>query len=443
MVLALTAFVCVAILDEASGYQARLSILYLIPIAMMSWLVGFGSGTATAALACVLWFSSFSGEHLYQHPGYFLWELTVMLAGFVAFAWLIDRLHHALSQADERFLRVLEEMRAAVYVADPVRDVVIYANPEMMRATGTLQVATLAEVERRFEAEAGGNMVEHGVVRGVADGRSYVVRRGEIPWGAGKRAVLTVLSDITGQRNAEALREQYREVLHRAAQQATLAEIASALAHEINQPLMVIATYTDACQRLLADSSCDRGEIVAALGKCHAHAVRAASVIERLREFIRHPVPLLARCDAREVVEEALGVLRSRMGEAGVIPRLDLAAGVCVAADKLLLVQVLVNLLRNALDAMSGTPPGARTLAITLPSPAGSQCVFSVLDTGPGLAAGAEDVFRPFFTTKTDGMGLGLAISRSIIEAHGGRLWVEREGGHTAFRFELPVWSAA
>jgi len=439
----------VAAADYATGYEIRLSILYLGPIALAAWSAGTAMGMAAAAASTVLWLFSFRTEHFYLHPGYFLWEAAVMLCGFLAYALLIARLRRALTQADERFFGLIEEMHAAVYVADEQRDRIVYANAEMMRIAGAAATLTPRQFERQFLAEAGGGDVptsekgfSSGTVKDARSGRWYLMQSGPIPWGSKPEVKLKVLTDITEQKNSELLREKHLEIMHRAAKLATLAEIASTLAHEINQPLMVIATYTDACQRLLEAGEADRGEIATALQKCHAQAVRAASIIERLREFVRQPQYRPGPCDRRALVLDAVDMMRPQLDEAQVAVDLaQVAPGLPIVADRILLVQLLVNLIRNAIDAMRDVAPAARTLCIAVSKQEADAVRFAVADRGIGFdTAAADQMFSPFYTTKADGLGLGLAICRSVAEAHGGRLWAEgNAGGGAVFCLSLPA----
>lgn len=446
----------VATADYLTGYDVRLSILYLAPIAIATWSGGARLGVAAAALCSTLWLFSFHTQHFYEHPGYYFWEAAVMLVGFLAFVWLIARLRRALGQADERFFGVLEEMRSAVYLADAARDEIVYANPEMRRVAGDLAGQPASAFEREFSADGedggeasapdSGRGLASGTLRDRRSGRWYLARVGPIPWGPNRDVLLKVLTDITEQKNAELLREKHREIMHRAAKLTTLAEIASTLAHEINQPLMVIATYTDACARLLNVPQPDLEEIGAALAKCHAQAVRAASIIERLREFIRQRQHRPSPCDARSVVADAIDMLRPLIDEEMIaVDFPQPAAGPVIVVDRILLVQAMVNLIRNAIEAMRDTPPESRRLSLAVAQQADGRVRFSVADCGPGLGrATIDDLLSPFFSTKEQGLGLGLAICRTVAEAHGGRLWTtENPGGGAVFNLSIPAESSA
>lgn len=453
--LALLLIVAIAVADETTGYAMRLSVFYLVPISLATWSSGLFTGVGVALSSSLLWLYSFRFEHLYPNQGLYLWEGAVMLGSFLAVAWLIARLRQALSQADERFMRVLETMHAAVCVVDERCDQVVYANAWMSRMAGSPASGKPSHFERQFQPEA--DNVEHPptvpgdagfsaqTVKDLRSGRWYLMQAGPIPWGSNPDVKLKVLTDITAQKNAELLRDKHFEAMHQAARLTTMAEIASTLAHEINQPLMVIATYTDACQRLLESDNFERKDITAALQKCHAQAVRAASIIERLREFIRQRQHRPVACNPKALVNEAIDMSRTLLDEAQVAVEVTAPPDLILVADRILLLQVLANLMRNAIDAMKDVPSNARILTLAVGVQASGEILFSVADRGPGFDDAAVDaMFSPFFTTKAEGLGLGLAICSSVAEAHGGRLWAaNRPQGGAVFFLSIPAQGAA
>ncbi len=219
-----------------------------------------------------------------------------------------------------------------------------------------------------------------------------------------------------------------------------MGEMASAIAHELNQPLSAIASYTTGCLNLL-EARTDAGDLREALQKTSQQAQRAGHIIRRVYEFVRKSEPARSAVRINAVVEEVVGFAeveaQKRRIEIGT--RLSTDDPV-LQADRLLLQQVLLNLLRNGMDAMSETPPEKRKLLVTTERE-GETMTVGVVDHGCGLSPEVQEkLFDAFFTTKTEGMGMGLNICRSIMESHRGRVWAEpgRDGG-TAFFFSLPV----
>jgi C4-dicarboxylate-specific signal transduction histidine kinase len=220
---------------------------------------------------------------------------------------------------------------------------------------------------------------------------------------------------------------------------ATANELSTTLAHELNQPLGVILSNAEAAQKLLENHSFDVPqfrEIMADIVKADR---RAADVITRLRDLLRRDDPNLKDLAINEAVEEVLALLRAdfasrRIGlDTNLGHRLPL-----VRADRVLVVQVLLNLLTNASDAVADNSPEQREIVVTTSLKDG-QIVVTVTDNGSGLPDAPESVFDPFFTTKDSGLGMGLAISRTIATSHDGKLWAESAPtGGTSFYFSLP-----
>ncbi|WP_422002725.1 two-component system sensor histidine kinase NtrB [Reyranella sp.] len=248
------------------------------------------------------------------------------------------------------------------------------------------------------------------------------------------------IRDLTDQQLTESrLKELQSEVAHMSRFTA-LGEMASTLAHEINQPLTAISNYLRGCQRLL-----DRAENLSApvlreaLGKAADQALRAGHIIRRLREFVSRGESDRRVENLPRLIEDAstLALIGARENGIAVSFRLDPGADL-VLADRIQIQQVLVNLIRNAMEVMMESA-NDRRLEIATVAESGGLVEVSVADTGAGLAPEvARHLFQPFVTTKSKGMGLGLSICRTIVEAHGGKIWVEsRPGGGTIFRFTL------
>jgi signal transduction histidine kinase len=246
--------------------------------------------------------------------------------------------------------------------------------------------------------------------------------------------------DITQRRRAEEEARRQREELAHALRVTTMGELAGSLAHEINQPLAVIVTSAQAAQRLLDGGRPDRAELRGALTDIADQGKHAAQVIGRLRALFRKADSELQLLDVGELVTGMAGLVRHDVERRGIAMTLDCPPGLPpVSGDSIQLQQVVLNLLVNACEAMS-TVEGPRDLIVATRARAGVGIELTISDTGLGLKESeVERIFEPFLTTKASGLGMGLAISRSIISAHGGRIWVTRnpDRGITA-HVELP-----
>jgi two-component system, LuxR family, sensor kinase FixL len=245
--------------------------------------------------------------------------------------------------------------------------------------------------------------------------------------------------DLTERQQTETrLQELQAELIH-ISRLTAMGEMASTLAHELNQPLSAIANYLKGSKYLLAGKSDElSGRLGDALDKATDQALRAGQIIRRLRDFVARGETELRVESVAKLVEEASAMALIGAKEHNVRVRFQLNPEAdLVLADKIQVQQVLLNLLRNAIEAMDHSP--RRELMIQTESPDDEIVQISVSDTGTGITPDvASQLFQPFITTKRHGMGVGLSISRTIIEAHGGRIWIEpNPGGGTVFRFTL------
>jgi two-component system sensor histidine kinase DctS len=247
--------------------------------------------------------------------------------------------------------------------------------------------------------------------------------------------------DITERKRAEDLARQQQEKLQFTARLVTMGEMASTLAHEINQPLSAISSYTTGCLNRIEAGDLPRDELREALGKLASQAQRAGRVIRRIYDFVRRSEPQRTTCDINEVIDEAIGLIEADARKRSVRIVRDLAGNLPgLMADRVMLEQVFINLMRNGMDAMQTTSAEKRQLVVSTAAVDGGIMV-GVADHGSGIAQdAAENLFEPFYSTKPEGMGMGLNICRSIIEFHKGRLWVaDNLGGGTTFHFTLPA----
>jgi C4-dicarboxylate-specific signal transduction histidine kinase len=247
--------------------------------------------------------------------------------------------------------------------------------------------------------------------------------------------------DNTEPRRAEKEAMEQRDELFHLSRVASLGQLSGSLAHELNQPLGIMLSNAQAAQHMLAGDAPDIPELREILADIVGENLRAGEVITRLRALLKRGETRLLPLALNEVIEDVLRLLRSDLVARGVTVRTTLADGLPdVPGDEVQLQQVLLNIITNACDAMAENPPKDRTLRISTNLQAGKVCV-SVEDQGRGLpGADVSQIFQPFFTTKTHGLGIGLSICRSIIAVHHGRIWAEaNEGRGTTLHIELQI----
>ncbi len=246
------------------------------------------------------------------------------------------------------------------------------------------------------------------------------------------------------EKNARAELEiaQQRNQLTHLSRVSMLGELSGSIFHEINQPLTASLSNAQAAQLLLAQPEPDLGLVREILGDIVADEQRAVEVIHRLRRLLKRGEVQFQPFSANEIVDEVLRLLRSEFIDRGITVHSELASNLPILhGDPVELQQVLINLITNACDAMADMPREARALTIHTRLDGNDFVSISVCDTGPGIAKGnLEQVFEAFFTSKEKGLGLGLSVCRTIINAHGGKLWAEHNSDRGAtFRLSLPV----
>ena len=249
------------------------------------------------------------------------------------------------------------------------------------------------------------------------------------------------LAETELRQSQERLRHHQEEVAH-AARLSSLGEVAAGLAHELNQPLCAVSNYADGCLRLLRNQNACDSELTGALRQIAGETNRAAEIVRRVRKFAQKRQSVASPVSIVEVVEESVSISQSEIGRLKVAVNVDVSRDLPpVAADQIQIEQVLTNLLRNALEAMVDARHEDRRLTIRALRAEANSVEVVVSDRGNGIGADQlANIFEPFFTTKPEGMGLGLAICRSIIQAHGGRIWADSQAGRgTSMHFTLPA----
>ena len=255
----------------------------------------------------------------------------------------------------------------------------------------------------------------------------------------GSQGVAFVI-DLSERKRAEEVLHKTQAELAHVTRVLTMGELASSIAHEVNQPLAAVITNANACLRWLAAPMPDLDEAREAVGRIIRDGNRASDVIARIRALVKKSGSEQVRLDINEVIQEVVGLLQSEIQKNGVVLRMELGGNLPqVLGDRVQLQQVMMNLVMNGIEAMNGVMDRSRDLFIRSRQYESAKVLVAVQDSGVGLRPeGLDQLFTAFFTTKPKGMGLGLAISRSIVENQGGRLWAVPNGGPGAtFQFTL------
>lgn len=355
-----------------------------------------------------------------------------------------NRIRNALAEAHRQFLTVLEALDAAVSVIDDgAQPALLFANRGYRAWLGEHAAGHV-----RLAAALAERQVAGGVVHDPQTHRWFDARIRSIRWpaqtdGGERRASLLIAADITLRKATEEITRKQQEKVQFTARLMTLGEMASSLAHELNQPLTAIANYCEGTLARVAAGRISEAELRAALDKTSAQAQRAGQIIRRIREFVKRSEPRRQPTPVERIVEDAVGFAQIDASKKSVPIEVDIEPGLpALDADALLIEQVLLNLLNNAIDATVATGSSPRPVRLRV-NRYGAFAEVQVIDQGTGIAdAQRARLFQPFFSTKPEGMGMGLAICRSIVEYHGGGLTLETNpppASGTTARFTLPL----
>jgi PAS domain S-box-containing protein len=352
----------------------------------------------------------------------------------------------------------VEDSPSIVVITDPA-GTIEYVNPRFTEVTGYAADAiigrsaailksrrtSLKDYKRVWSTVGGGEPWRGRLRNRRKDGSEYRTDASISPVRSADGAIthfVSVEDDLTERLKAEEQARAHRQQLNRYMRIATIGEMGATLAHELNQPITAVVNYCRGSLRRLGSGSWDPGELAEALKEAYGEAQRASEILNNIARFVR---PSTQRKDA----EDINAIIRSaaRLAERDLHRnRIDLALELApdlppVTVNAVEIEQILLNLLRNGIDAVSEKRSGERSVTIRSIPLGADNLMISVRDNGRGFPLDvAEHAFDPFFTTKPEGMGMGLAISRSIIESHGGRVWVEANpGGGAGVHFTLPI----
>lgn len=457
-------FYGVPLIMADSVSKTSLSLFFLTPILVTALVCG----AAPALLAAVIGVLLSRLWSQYREPEELTVEviaaaLTVLLV--ILLARSRDRVHQeleeqreALEDREARLTSILDTVLDATIVSDE-NGIIISFNSAAVRQFGYSEAEAIGQnlkllMPQPYRKEHDGYMqrymqtgekriigVDRVVVGQRKDGSTFPMKLavGEIRRGD-RRFFTGFVRDLTEREESAARLQEVQAELARLARLNEMGEMASTLAHELNQPLSAIANYVHGCARLMQDATSERDiQIKDALKDAGEQSVRAGQIIRHLREFVTKGETHKTSESLRQLVEEAgaLALVGSR--EKGVRTIFNFAPGDDrVLVDRIQIQQVLTNLMRNAIEAMKET--AAKEIRVSVAHASGQTLSVTVEDSGPGISPEiAGNVFKPFTTTKAGGMGIGLSISRRIVEAHGGEMTVSRsELGGACFSFTLP-----
>lgn len=392
-----------------------------------------------------------------------LTEGTLEALSFVAdaMAQVIDRkrAEELLRESEGRFRTSVDHLTDALFIHDDqddkgrvidvnqqACDSLGYTREELIGMTAfdydpSLDVTFNLSIKERL---ARGEIFSFESVHRRKDGTEFPVEVRVRPfWHGDRRFGLALARDITDRKRAEAERDKLRQLeadLARINRVTTMGELTASLAHEINQPIAAAVTDANTSVRWLASETPNIEEAREAAKRAVKDATRAGEIISRVRSLFKKGSPQRELVNLNEVIEEMTSLLRNEAIRYGVSIESKLAADLPqVMADRVQLQQVLMNLMLNGIDAMKGVA-NPRKLTLSSQRDGSNQLLVSVSDTGIGVPSESGQIFQAFFTTKPHGTGMGLAISRTIIESHGGRLWTTSNSGYGAiFYFTLPT----
>ncbi len=355
--------------------------------------------------------------------------------------------------------RAVEQSPNLILITDP-EGVIEYVNPAFTRISGYRAEEALGKRPSLLKSGQTPDGVYAELWKTIKTGQTWYgelcnkKKDGTLFWNTASIApisdeagtithLLGVQTDITELKRAHEQEQRHHEEMARVTRIISMGEMATTLAHELNQPLTAIVSYAEgAVRRARSASGVAPAPLMETLEEMQWHAKRAADIVSGLRKFLQPEEQRWECLDINDVAEEAALLVAGKAQRHGARLSLDLAAGIPrVRGNTVQLEQVVVNLIMNGLEAMEDTEPAERHIALTTRAKNERELEVAVCDRGAGLSPDVtQRMFDAFYTTKREGLGMGLPICRTIIEAHGGRLWASPNPDHgTTFRFVLPV----
>ena len=369
-----------------------------------------------------------------------------------------EREESVLCYSEENYRLLVETAPDAVISIDE-RGAILFANSATVRIFGHDPTELIGKPLTILMPEFLRKLHEKGFSRYLATGQRHIDWQGteltalrkngqefpvEISFGEvsrdGHKVFTGFIRDISERKQAQQALQMTQIELARISRLTTMGELAASIAHEVNQPLTAVTNNSNACLRLLAAGNLKPEVLRRALEEIVADGNRASAVVTRIRGFIKKAPAERNKLEINEVIQEVLTLADREIYENRVqLERQLTNARPLVLADRVQIQQVLLNLIMNAIEAMAEVTNRPRSLCLQSRIDESGDVLVAVRDSGPGLSVEAHRLFTPFFTTKGNGMGMGLSISRSLVESHGGRLWAAPNSPHgAAFYFTLP-----
>jgi PAS domain S-box-containing protein len=362
-----------------------------------------------------------------------------------------------LERAHERFVTVIDGLDTAVHVADVETGEILFANRAFQNIFGfnavgrdSAQVTAACRplptalycAPTHLSADELPCELFDGELQHTLSGHWYQVHERAIRWTDGRTVRVQIAADITDKKHIDEVNLQQQKRLEQTSRLITMGEMASSLAHELNQPLSAIANYCAGCVKRMQAGNYRFEDLLAAMQKAGEQAERAGKIIRRMRDMVKKSDPKCLPVSLQELIDETRAFADIEAQRSGTQIAVRIPENLPrIVVDRIMIEQVLLNLVKNGIESMGDIPFDRRHLTIQARVLDERMLEIAVADQGHGLPEeDVERIFAPFYTTKPDGMGIGLAICRSIIEFHQGRLWVEagRDGG-TIFRFTVPI----
>lgn len=367
------------------------------------------------------------------------------------------RVRVELERAHERFVTVIDGLDSAVHVADAQSGEILFANRAFQNIYGfdavgrdtalvTAPCRPPPDAYLHDPAQIGSEElpceIYDGEIQHALSGHWYHLHERAIRWVDGRTVRVQVAADITDRKHIDEVNLQQQKRLEQTSRLITMGEMASSLAHELNQPLSAIANYCAGCVKRMQAGNYKLDDLLTAMQKASSQAERAGKIIRRMRDMVKKGEPNRQPIALPELIDEARAFADIEAQRTGTQIIVDIPEDLPrIVVDRIMIEQVLLNLVKNGIEAMNDVPVERRQLHLQARLADERMMEVTVSDHGHGLAAeDVEKIFAPFYTTKPEGMGIGLAICRSIIEFHQGRLWVSpRRDGGTDFHFTVPT----